>query len=106
MNFVFILLEHTGGLLGPSIGAIVFHALLPKLYGVSVMWTLNSREDMHPAVDNDQYTFHPELPHSELAVQPQAGGNSMVDHQGVQDISVSLGAAEKFQQNGLKARAF
>ncbi|KAJ7353053.1 hypothetical protein DFH08DRAFT_1077379 [Mycena albidolilacea] len=106
MDFVFILLEHTGGLLGPSMGSIVFQALLPKLYGVSAMWTLNSREDMHPAVDKEQYTFHPELPHSEPAVQLQAGGNSMVDHQEVQDISVSLGTAEKFQQSGLKARAF
>ncbi|KAJ6553033.1 hypothetical protein B0H19DRAFT_1072517 [Mycena capillaripes] len=35
--------------------------VLPQLYIWSAMWTLNSREDIYLAADNDRYTLHPEL---------------------------------------------
>ncbi|KAJ7890084.1 hypothetical protein B0H14DRAFT_2690530 [Mycena olivaceomarginata] len=37
------------------------NTVLPQLYAWSAMWTLNSREDIHLAADNNRYTLHPEL---------------------------------------------
>ncbi|KAJ7884089.1 hypothetical protein B0H14DRAFT_3432503 [Mycena olivaceomarginata] len=57
--------------------------LLPQLYVWSAMWTLNSREDIYLAADNDRYTLHPELRETETPVQLSTGGRKIVDSQGV-----------------------
>jgi hypothetical protein len=56
--------------------------LLPQLYVWSAMWTLNSREDIYLAADNDRYTLHPELRETET-VQLNTGGRKIGDSQGV-----------------------
>ncbi|KAF8203508.1 hypothetical protein K438DRAFT_1964985 [Mycena galopus ATCC 62051] len=57
--------------------------LLPQLYVWSAMWTLNSREDIYLAADNDRYTLHPELRETETARQLNMGGRKIVDSQRV-----------------------
>ncbi|KAJ6541461.1 hypothetical protein B0H19DRAFT_315954 [Mycena capillaripes] len=83
------------------------NTVLPQLYVWAAMWTLNSREDIF-AADNNQCTLHPELrgtSDSETAghLMHAGGGNKLIDLQRRgQDKLISVGAAEKLQQNSLK----
>ncbi|KAJ6578158.1 hypothetical protein B0H19DRAFT_1230024 [Mycena capillaripes] len=62
INFVAVVLlyKHTAIPVSATIGG-GSNTVLPQLYAWSAMWTLNSREDIHLAVDNSRYTLHPEL---------------------------------------------
>ncbi|KAJ6541476.1 hypothetical protein B0H19DRAFT_1173322 [Mycena capillaripes] len=82
----------------------VSNTVLPQLYVWAAMWTLNSREDIHLA-DNNQCTLHPELRSTSDSgtsghpVAPAGGGNKLIDLQRSQDRLLSLGATEKIQQD-------
>ncbi|KAJ6541475.1 hypothetical protein B0H19DRAFT_1173303, partial [Mycena capillaripes] len=62
INFVSAALAHTQPGDNPvsSMISSVSNTVLPQLYVWAAMWTLNSREDIHLA-DNNQCTLHPEL---------------------------------------------
>ncbi|KAJ6541479.1 hypothetical protein B0H19DRAFT_1268475 [Mycena capillaripes] len=79
-----------------------WNTVLPQLYVWAAMWTLNYREDIF-AADNNQCTLHPELratSDSDTVGHPAhaGGGNKLIDFQR-EDKLISLGATEKLQQN-------
>ncbi|KAJ6541494.1 hypothetical protein B0H19DRAFT_1268486 [Mycena capillaripes] len=88
INFVFALLVHAQSANTPVSSMISSgsNTVLPQLYVWAAMWTLNSREDIYLA-DNNQCTLHPELrgtSDSETAGHPIVhadGGNKRIDHQ-------------------------
>ncbi|KAJ6541501.1 hypothetical protein B0H19DRAFT_1173374 [Mycena capillaripes] len=85
-----------------SIGS---NTLLPQLYVWAAMWTLNSREDIYRAAENNQCTLdQAELrgtSDSETAGNLHLGANKMIGLQSSQDKLISLGATEKLHQDGV-----
>ncbi|KAJ6541495.1 hypothetical protein B0H19DRAFT_1268487 [Mycena capillaripes] len=108
INFVSTLLVHAQPA-NTSVSSMIgfgSNTVLPQLYVWAAMWTLNSREDIYLA-DNNQCTLHPEL-HASTSdsgtaghpVVHAGGANKPIDLQpGGQDKLISLGATEKLQQN-------
>ncbi|KAJ6541508.1 hypothetical protein B0H19DRAFT_316523 [Mycena capillaripes] len=105
IDFVSVVLVPTRGhtpvssMLGTGLNTV-----LPQLYAWSAMWTLNSREGIYLAADNDQCTLHPELRRtsdSESMGNLHAGANKMMGLPSGQNKLISFSATEIFQQNGM-----
>ncbi|KAJ7854509.1 hypothetical protein B0H14DRAFT_2756177 [Mycena olivaceomarginata] len=94
INFVAVvlLLKQIAIPISPTIGG-GSNTVLPQLYAWSAMWTLNSREDIHLAAENNHYTLHPEL---QGTSDSETWGNShkpIMSLRNGQDRLISLGAA-------------
>ncbi|KAJ6541486.1 hypothetical protein B0H19DRAFT_1268480 [Mycena capillaripes] len=102
IDFVFVALVHTQpGYTPVSSVSSGSNTLLPQLYVWAAMWTLNSREDIYLA-DNNQWTLHPELRRtsdSETAghlVVYEGEGNKPIDLQpGGQDKPIDLAGCNR-----------
>ncbi|KAJ7804578.1 hypothetical protein B0H14DRAFT_2883581, partial [Mycena olivaceomarginata] len=91
INFVAVvlLLKQTAIPISATIGG-GSNTVLPQLYAWSAMWTLNSREDIHLAADNNRYTLHPEL---QGTCDSETWGNKpIMSFRRGQDRLISLGA--------------
>ncbi|KAF8205277.1 hypothetical protein K438DRAFT_1757264 [Mycena galopus ATCC 62051] len=106
INFVAAMQNRTGTWVGPALMlAEISNVLLPKLYAISAMWTLNSRGDLRAVVENGPALHTLNIEAAIVgAYDPDTAQNFLSDSTGTTESQTSTpsGEDEKLQTESLE----